>query len=215
MTGRAFGGNVEPQQAAEEGETTMKILCAAVSVAILSLASPTLARQSGDGDILQKAINKPSANWQVYGANQKTSTVKDKAVAGGGGMKVEVQKASDKPWEVGAQQPLTGKVSKNDVILIAFWAKAEAVDGGTAAADLSSVRVQQASAPYDAAVQGSAKVSGADWKMYTVPGRATMDIAAGGANVALHLGSAKQTVVLGPVFVLDFGPDYDLKKLAQ
>ena len=193
----------------------MKALCMAACAAILSLASPVLARQSGDGDILRKAINQPSANWQVYGPDQKTSSIKDKAVAGGGGVKVEVRKASDKPWDVGAQQAVTGKVSKIDVILIAFWAKAEAVDGGAAEANLSAVRIQQSSAPYDAAVQGQAKISGADWKMYTVPGRAAMDIAAGGANVSLHLGSAKQTVVLGPVFVLDCGPDYDLKTLAR
>ncbi|MBO9543124.1 hypothetical protein [Caulobacter sp.] len=193
-----------------------KILYFALAVVALALGAASSGfAQSGDGDILQKAINKPSANWQVYGPDQKTSPVKDKTVAGGGGMKVEVQKASANPWEVGAQQPITGKVSKNDVILIAFWAKAEAVDGGAAEANLSAVRVQQPAAPYDAAVQGSAKISGAEWKMYTVPGRASMDIPAGGANVSLHLGSAKQTVFLGPVFVLDFGPDYDLKKLAQ
>ena len=191
----------------------MKTLCALLSVAVLSLGGPALARQD-DGDILRKAINKPSANWQVYGAGQKTKPVKDKAVAGGGGMRVEVLAASDKPWDVGAQQPIDGKVSKNDVILVAFWAKAESVDGGAAEGTVSAVRVQQAAAPYDAAMQGSTKVSG-DWKMYTVPGRASMDIPAGGANVALHLGSARQTLVLGPVFVLDFGPDYDLKKLAQ
>lgn len=193
-----------------------KILYFALAVVALALgaASSGFARQSGDGDILQKAINKPSANWTVYGPNQKTAPVKDKTVAGGGGMRVEVSKASANPWEVGAQQAITGKVSKNDVILVAFWAKAEAVDGGAAEANLSAVRVQQAAAPYDAATQGSVKVSGAEWKMYTVPGRASMDIPAGGANVSLHLGSAKQTVFLGPVFVLDFGPDYDLKKLA-
>ena len=79
------------------------------------------------------------------------------------------------------------------MILVAFWAKAEPVDGGLAEGVVSAVRVQQAEAPYEAAVQGSnVKVAG-DWKMYTVPGRATIDIAAGAANVALHLGSAKQT----------------------
>jgi hypothetical protein len=36
-----------------------------------------------------------------------------------------------------------------------------------------------------------------------------MDADKGGAGVALHLGGAKQTVVLGPLFVLDFGPNYD------
>ena len=191
-----------------------KILCAALAVAALSLgmAGPGEARED---DILQKAINKPSAAWQVYGAGQRTTPVKDKAVAGGGGMKVEVQQAPEKPWQIGAQQGLTGKVTKGDVMLIAFWAKAESVDGGPAEATIPGVRVQQAAAPYDAAMQGSTKITGDAWKMYTVPGRATIDLPAGAANVSLQLGAAKQTVVLGPVFVLDFGPDYDLSKLAQ
>lgn len=191
-----------------------KILCAALAVAALSLgvASPSLARQD---DILKKAINKPSANWQVYGAGQKTSSVKDPGVAGGGGMKVEVQSPPEKPWQIGAQQGLSGKVTKGDVMLVAFWAKAEGVDGGPAEATISGVRVQMAGAPYDAAMQGSTKISGEAWKMYTVPGRATIDLPAGGANVSLQLGAAKQTVVLGPVFVLDFGPDYDLSSLTK
>lgn len=191
-----------------------RILCAAMAVMALAFGAPAMARQSGDGDILRKAINKPSANWQVHGANQKTTPVKDKAIAGGGAMKVEVLAGGDKPWSVGAQQTLTGKVTKGDVMLVAFWAKAESVDGGPAEAVISAVRVQQAASPYDAALQGPVKVAG-DWKMYTVPGRASIDIPAGAGAVALHLGSAKQTVQLGPVFVLDFGPDYDLNKLAQ
>ncbi|MET3664481.1 hypothetical protein [Caulobacter sp. 1776] len=194
----------------------MKILYIALAIVALALgaASPGFARQAGDGDILQKAINKPSANWAIYGAGQKSSPVKDKAIAGGGAMKVEVQAASEKPWGIGASQPIAGKVAKGDVLLVAFWAKAESVDGGVAAADISAVRVQQAAAPYDAAMQGGLRVEG-EWKMYTVPGRATIDIPAGDGSVSLHLGAAKQTVLLGPVFVLDFGPDYDLRKLAQ
>lgn len=193
-----------------------KILYIALAVLALAIgaASPGLARQSADGDIMRNAINKPSANWSVYGAGQKTTPVKDKTVQGGGAMKVEVQTAGDKPWSVGAMQPIAGKVTKGDVLLVAFWAKAESVDGGPASADITAVRVQQSTAPYDAAVQGAIKVGG-EWKMYTVPGRAAIDIPAGGGSVGLHLGAAKQTVLLGAVFVLDFGPDYDLNKLAN
>ncbi len=188
------------------------IALAALALAI-GAASPGFARQSGDGDILQKAINKPSATWTVYGSGQKSAPVKDKTVQGGGATKVEVLTASDKAWSVGALQPLTGKISKGDVVLVAFWAKAEAVDGGPAVADIPAVRIQQSEAPYEAALQGGVKVGG-EWKMYTVPGRALIDIPAGGGSVGLHLGSAKQTVLLGALFVLNFGPDYDLRKLA-
>jgi len=192
-----------------------KLLYIALAVVALALgaASSGFARQSGDGDILQKAINKPSSNWAIYGEGQRNSAVKDKTVQGGSATKVEVQAASDKPWDVGATQPITGKVTKGDVLLVAFWAKAEGVDGGPATADIAAVRVQQAAAPYDAAMQGGLKVGG-EWKMYTVPGRATIDIPEGAGSVSLQLGSAKQTVLLGAVFVLDFGPDYDLRKLA-
>lgn len=193
----------------------MKAIIVAASIAALAIGVGTSVKaRQGDGDILQKAINKPSANWQIYGAGQTNKPVKDKTVAGGGGMRVEVAAASDKPWSVGAQQPISGKITKGDTLLIAFWAKAESVDGGPATATISSARVQQAGAPYDAAMQGSVKVGG-EWAMHTVPGKATIDIPAGGGNVALHLAAAKQTVTLGPVFVLDFGPDYDLSKLAN
>jgi hypothetical protein len=193
-----------------------KILYIALAVLALAVgaASPGLARQSGGGDIMQKAINKPSANWSVYGTGQKTTPIKDKTVQGGGAVKVEVQAASDKPWSVGAAQPISGKVTKGDMLMVAFWAKAESVDGGPATADISAVRVQQSAEPYDAAIQGGVKVGDA-WKMYTVRGRAAIDIPEGGGSVGLHLASAKQTVLLGALFVLDFGPDGDANKPAS
>lgn len=189
-----------------------------VVASLLALAagagSSVLARQENDGDILQKAINKPSANWQVQGVGQTSKPMKDKTVVGGGGVRIEVAAASPQPWAVAAQQPISGKIAKGDTLLVAFWAKAEGVDGGPATATISGVRIQQSSAPYDAAMQGSVRVGG-EWAMHTVPGKAAIEIPAGGGNVSLHLASARQTVVLGPVFVLDFGPDYDLSKLAN
>ncbi|MDI1365781.1 MAG: carbohydrate binding domain-containing protein [bacterium] len=192
----------------------MKTIIVAASIAALAIGVGTSvkARQEKDGDILQKAINKPSANWQVQGAGQTSGPVKDKSVVGGGAVRVQVTTASDTPWAVAAQQPITGKVTKGDTLVLAFWAKAESVDGGPATAVISAARVQQASAPYDAALQGTVKVGG-EWGMHTVPGKALIDIPAGGGNIALHLASARQTVVLGPVFVLDLGANYDPSKL--
>lgn len=192
----------------------MKAVIIAASLAALAIGAGTSVMARQDGDILQKAINKPSANWQVYGAGQTNAPVKDKTVVGGGGIRVQVAAGSDKPWSVGAQQPISGKVTAGDTLLIAFWAKAESVDGGPATATIASARVQQSGAPYDAAMQGPVKIGG-EWAMHTVPGKAGIDIPAGGGSVSLHLAAAKQTVVLGPVFVLDFGPNYDLSKLAN
>ncbi|HQR91115.1 MAG TPA: hypothetical protein PLH31_17970, partial [Caulobacter sp.] len=100
-----------------------------VAASLLALAagagSSVLARQDKDVDILQKAINKPSANWQVQGAEQTSKPVKDKTVVGGGGVRVEVAAASSQPWAVAAQQPISGKIARGDTLLLAFWAKAE------------------------------------------------------------------------------------------
>lgn len=189
-----------------------KIAILAVAAALsLSAAAPMAAHAAEPAaqGIMKYAINKPSTAWNVYGPSQTNAPVKDKTVQGGSGVRVQVNTATpDKPWDSGAGQGVNGKITKGDVITIAFWAKAEPVDGGPATANISSVRVQQAAEPWGGIVEGKVAVTG-EWQIYTVSGRASMDAEKGGAAVSLHLGSAKQTVVLGPLFVLDFGPNYD------
>ena len=187
----------------------MKTFAVLTAVAALSMAAaaPVYAADQG---IMKYAINKPSTAWNVYGPGQTNAAVKDKGVIGGGGVRVQVTGPTpDTPWANSAGQAVGGKIAKGDVITIAFWAKAEPVDGGTATANITSVRVQQAAEPWGGIVEGRVAVTSGDWQIYTVSGSAGMDAEKGGAGVALHLGSAKQTVVLGPLFVLNFGPNYD------
>jgi hypothetical protein len=190
---------------------TIAIL-AAVAALGLSAAAPatTRAAEPAAEGIMKYAINKPSMAWNVYGPGQTNAPVKDKAVIGGGGIRVQVTAPTpDKPWTNSAGQAVGGKIAKGDIITIAFWAKAEPVDGGPATATITSVRVQQSAEPWGGIVEGKVAVTDGEWRIYTVSGRASMDADKGGAGVALHLGGAKQTVVLGPLFVLDFGPKYD------
>jgi len=187
----------------------MKTLTILTAVAALSLAAAAPV-QAADEGIMKYAINKPSTAWNVYGAGQTYAPVKDKAVVGGGGVRVQVNAPTpEQPWASSAGQPVGGKIAKGDVITIAFWAKAEPVGGGPATANISAVRVQQAAEPWGGIVEGQVAVTDGEWRIYSVSGRASMDAEKGGAGVALHLGSAKQTVVLGPLFVLNFGPKYD------
>jgi len=194
--------------------TKTAILAAVAAVAALSLpiAAPVTAKAAEPAaqGIMKYAINKPSTAWNVYGPGQTNAPVKDKAVTGGAGVRIQVTAPSpDEPWENSAGQGVDGKITKGDVITIAFWAKAEPVDGGPPTANLSSVGVQQTTSPWGGIVGGSVAVTSGEWKLYTVSGRASMDAEKGAAGVGVHLGSAKQTVVLGPLFVLDFGPNYD------
>lgn len=189
------------------------VLLAAVAALSLSIVQPAA---SGE-DIMTYAINKPSASWTVYGSGQTSGPVKDKAVVGGGGVRVQVTTpAPDQPWAVGAGQAVQGKIAKGDILMVAFWAKAEPVEGGAAAATISSVRVQQSTAPYGGVLEGgSVTVSGPEWKMYTSRGRALIDADKGQAGVSLQLAGSRQTVVLGPLFVLNFGETYDPSKFAN
>ncbi|KQY30899.1 hypothetical protein ASD21_07445 [Caulobacter sp. Root1455] len=196
--------------------TKIAILAAAAVLGLstlgLAAVAPVAARAAEPAaeGIMKYAINKPSTAWNIYGPGQTNAPVKDKAVIGGGGIRVQVTAPTpDQPWTNSAGQAVTGKIAKGDIITIAFWAKAEPVDGGPATADITSVRVQQSAEPWGGIVEGKVAVTDGEWRIYTVSGRAGMDADKGGAGVALHLGAAKQTVVLGPLFVLDFGPNYD------
>jgi hypothetical protein len=114
--------------------------------------------------------------------------------------------APDQPWTIGAGQGVQGKIAKGDTVIVAFWAKAEPVDGAPAAAKVSAVRVQQAAQPWGGIVDGGAvAIEGETWKIYTVRGPALMDAESGQASISLQLAGAKQTLVLGPLFVLDVG----------
>ncbi|KRA69844.1 hypothetical protein ASD89_15835 [Caulobacter sp. Root656] len=187
-------------------------ILAAVAALSLSATAPVTAKaaQPAAQGIMKYAINKPSIAWNVNGTGQTNAPVKDKAVIGGAGVRIQVTApAPDKPWEESAGQGMDGKITKGDVITVAFWAKAEPVDGGPATATINWAGVHQTVAPWSGIVTGQVETIGGDWKMYTFSGRAGMDAEKGAAAVTLQLGSAKQTVVLGPLFVLDFGPNYD------
>ena len=181
---------------------------------VLAIAGPV--SSAAPEGVMKYAINKPSIGWNVYGPGQTNAPVKDKGVMGGNGVRVQINTATpDKPWDSSAGQAVDGKIAKGDVITVAFWAKAEPVDGGPAAATVTSVRLQQSAQPWGGIVEGKVEPIGGEWKLYTVSGRALIDAEKGGAGVALHLGGAKQTVVLGPLFVLDFGPNYDPSMVAK
>lgn len=198
----------------------MKTIAWLAAVAVLGLPQaapgPARAAEPAAQGVMKYAINKPSTAWNVYGAGQTNAPVKDKGVIGGGGVRIQVTGPTpDQPWSIGAGQAVDGKITKGDIVTIAFWAKAEPVDGGPATATLSAVRIQQSTQPWSGVVEGKVEAIGGEWKIYTVSGRAGMDVEKGGAGVSLQLAGAKQTVVLGPLFVLDFGPNYDPSMTAK
>jgi hypothetical protein len=193
---------------------------ALIALSALALtASAALAQdaqaQSGEASILDRAINNPAVDsWSAYGQGQRSRLIRTPDVVGERAFRVRVTRAGADAWEVGAKASITGAINQGDVLLLAYWARAEApLDGGDTAT-ISSSRVELAAAPYTVEFEAPARVSG-EWKMYYASGVASRAFAAGEAGVTLHLAAGEQTIDLGPVFVLNFGPDYNVARLPR
>ena len=185
--------------------TAVLIFTAAPSTA--QEAPPTNARPS----LLERAVNAVHvSSFDVYGPGQSHAIVESN-VQGGRALRVDVATAGTNIWDVGAGSATTRPVRNGDVLLLAVWLRAERLPAGAQTARVN-VRLQDAAAPY--AEIGSAEVMvGSEWKMYFAQAVATRDYAPGAAAATIQLASASQTIDLGPVFILDFGPDYDRSSL--
>lgn len=177
---------------------------------VLMLAVPAEA-----GDLMDQALNRhPSADqWGVTGNGQNHAMVKDDGVPGGWAMQVTVAQAGANPWDVQAGVTTDRPIRQGDVLLMAFWARATTPPAGSATIHVVA-RAQQMTAPYTALTNADLTVS-QGWKLYYAQGVSPADYAPGQAVANLHLATGVQTVELGPVFFLDFGPGYDTDKLPR
>jgi len=166
---------------------------------------------SGSADALKNMINSPSADsWTGYGAGFALHD--DPAVQAGKAMRVTIAKKGSNPYDSAAWDPIVKPVSKGDVILVAYWARAEEPPTGSETVSVPNVTVGLSKAPYTSFGEGAATIT-RKWTMYYASGVADADYKPGKLVVSVQLGSDAQVVDLGPVFVLDFGPDYDRTKL--
>jgi hypothetical protein len=178
-------------------------------LAAAAIGAGAVAAQTAD-DLAKQRITDPAKDqWQIQGKEQKASIVAAEGVPGGAAIRVRVNRAGKNPWDVQAQSSISGPIKKGDVVLFAFWARA---DGAPAKIN---ARVQQVAAPYTGVAEGSGLTITPEWKMHYVSGKSPLDLSPGAASAAVHLGIAKQTVELGPHMVLDFGPDYDMSRLPK
>ncbi len=181
--------------------------------ALLAVCLGLTAAHAADDNILNKLVNIPSPkSWMVQGQGQEPKFFEDKTVQSGQAMRFVVPQKGDHPWSVSANVGITKPVKAGDVILLAFWARAEVPAEGQQTGILSGIRIQQTKAPYAAFAQDKTNVT-SKWTMYYASGVADKDYKPGSLEVTIWLGAAKQTIDFGPVFVLDFGPDYDKAKL--
>lgn len=174
-----------------------------LAAASLAVAAPAFAQD----DITDRIISVPvPAEYRVDGNGNGARVRADASVQGGRALRVPVPGRSDQPWSTSVAVPITRAVSAGDMLVLAFWARLERGDDGVTSATLPHNAVQLAGEPYTPVFTGPATI-GPEWRLHEVRGRADRDYAAGQLNVAMHLATGRQTVDIGPVFVLNMGPD--------
>lgn len=185
-------------------------LVSGLLAALTLMAAPAAHAQDA---FMDKAIMaSPAADqWSVLGQGETHAMVRDPDVRGGWALTVTIAAKGENPWDVQAGIPASRPVKKGDVILLAFWARALAAPEGETAIHAPAM-VQLTHAPYTQMASEALNI-GRDWKLYYVSGIAPEDLAAGESGANIHLATARQSIALGPVFVLDFGAGYDLTKL--
>ncbi len=176
----------------------MKLVTAAAAVLALALA-PITARAADD--ITKQLVNNPSAgSWIAYG-QQTSKHVKDAGVQGGQAFEVQVTAAGPNSYATAAQQDLTGDIRKGDKLIAILWLKTNSPD---ATPTPLHVRIQVNSAPYAGVMEGDVTITNT-WQRYPLQGVADADHPKNSAVLVVHLGQARQTIDLGPAFVVDMG----------
>ncbi|MDI7776302.1 hypothetical protein [Asticcacaulis sp. EMRT-3] len=184
------------------------ILAAVLTLAPLTLAPAVVQAQ----DLMAHALNKPAADqWSSFGTGESHKLAPDDTVRGGWAYTVSAAQPGQNPWDVQAGITTTQAVKSGDVLLLAFWARAVTPPAGATSISAPAV-IQEASAPYTRLGTENLTIT-PDWKLYYVTGTAQKDYLPQALQGSVQVASAAQSVALGPVFLLDYGPGYNLSYL--
>ena len=160
-------------------------------------ADPELPPQLvGKGDLLNDPANR---EWLLYGDKQvaKATTTN---VYGRVATLLTVSAAGANAYDAGAAVPLRDAIAKGDRLRIAVLARTVSASTPDGQGKLA-VRVQQNSAPYDGFADNMLTV-GPNWRLYQIGTTASLALAAGTGQLALHTAGAAQAIEIGPVYVL-------------
>lgn len=142
----------------------------------------------------------------IFGETAIGKIVQDKDVPGGIAFEVQNNEIGLNSWSGGVNWPMTNDIRKGDTVLLSFWAKGIEARNESNTPIISSIRLQQSQTPYLSAAESAAHLE-REWKQYFVAGRSDHLIEAGQAGISFHMGLSRQTIRLGPAYILNFGPD--------
>jgi hypothetical protein len=178
--------------------------CVAAALLTATAAAPVGAQtaQTAQQDDLATKIANDYGNPVVKGAKGKL--LDDPRVQGGKALRVAVARKGANNWDSVVETEVNKPIRAGDNLVLAFYARLEAGEGGATTATLPYNALQLVAAPYTTLFSEPITV-GPEWKMYQIKGKAASSYAPGTVKASIQLGNAKQTVDFGTIFVLDMG----------
>jgi hypothetical protein len=191
----------------------MKIFALALALG-LTAAAPAFSETVDplQSDVLiKKVINQPGTAYTFYGPGLSQRALKDPDIPGNAFVRVTVANKGTNPWESGGGYEINKPIKAGDVIFFAIYARAPNLKDGETAS-MPGLGVVQNGEPYTPIANGDKQLTNR-WNVYYISGKSTANWPRGKAHVAMQLAADRQVIDLGPVFVLDLGPDYDINTL--
>jgi len=191
----------------------MKKLALAVALG-LAAATPAFSATINplqSADLTKQLINEAGTAYVFYGAGITQKRMKDAEIPGGQFVRVDVSQKGAHPWDVGGGYPIIKPIKAGDVIFFAIYARAPNLKDGETAS-IQGLGVVQDGAPYTPIAVAEKRINN-QWGVYYISAKSTAAWRRGEAHVAMQLAADKQVIDLGPVLVLDLGPDYDMSTL--
>jgi len=191
----------------------MKKLALGVALGLLA-AAPAFSEEINplqSDTLIKKVINEPGTAYTFYGPGMTQKQMKDSEIPGGVFVRVDVSQKGGHPWDVGGGYSVDKPIKAGDVIFFAIYARAPNLKDGETAS-MPGLGVCQNAAPYTPIAVADKQITN-QWGVYYIAAKATSAWRRGEAHIAMQLAADKQVIDLGPVFVLDLGPDYDINSL--
>ena len=186
-------------------------LAAAMGLAAAAPAFSETVNPLQSETLIKKVINEPGTAYVFYGPGMTQKQMKDPDIPGGVFIRVDVNQKGAHPWDAGGGYSISKPIKPGDVIFFAIYARAPNLKDGETAS-MPGLGVCQDGAPYTPIAVADRQIT-SHWGVYYVSAKATSAWRRGEAHVAMQLAADKQVIDLGPVFVLDLGPDYDMTTL--
>ncbi|MEN7342421.1 MAG: glycoside hydrolase family 5 protein [Pseudomonadota bacterium] len=165
----------------------------------LEAAFNQLRRDVGyDGELMML----PFPDQLTHYGKLKKKAMQNAEVPGGEAIEVTVRRKGKNAWDAGLSGPLASALKAGDTLVMAYWAR---VVGGRDEGVIANAGLQMNSEPYTPlSTMSSARVTDR-WQRFVVTTTAHRDYAPGEAGYSLQLAGEKQTLQIGPVFVLNLG----------